>query len=228
MDNVSDVQQPGIRRAKRQNQLAKIVPRAFIWGIVVLVLLFGGMTFELLTQTPKVGLVVGHWQNDSGAVCEDGLREVDVNLTIAQSVASQLANNGYQVELLGEFDAKLKNYRASAMVVLHADSCIPGYSGFKVTRALDSPQPARDDRLVDCLWDRYESATGLEKDPLHITDDMREYHSFQDIHPRTPAAIIELGYLNDDRSILTQETAGAAKGVVQGLKCFLEDHPENR
>jgi len=225
MDDINNAQQSSIRRAKRQNLLAQIALRTFSSGMVVLVLLFGGVAFELLTKTPVIGLVVGHWQNDSGAVCEDGLREVDVNLTIARSIASQLADNGYRVEMLGEFDTKLKNYHASALVVLHADSCLPGYSGFKVARALGSAQPERDDRLVDCLWNRYASATGLEKDPLHITDDMQNYHAFREMNPKTPAAIIELGYLKDDRSVLTQGAASAAKGVVQGIRCFFETRP---
>jgi N-acetylmuramoyl-L-alanine amidase len=225
VNKASDPLQSGIRRAKKRNQLAEIVLRVFGLGIVVFVLLFGTMAFELLTQTPKVGLVAGHWQNDPGAVCEDGLREVDVNLAIAQSVAQQLTSNGYKVDLLGEYDSRLKNYRASALVVLHSDSCIPGYSGFKVARALDSPHPERDDRLIDCLWDQYGSATKLPKDPLHVTDDMRKYHTFRDILSKTPAAIIELGYLKEDREILTQKAGGAAKGVVQGLRCFLEERP---
>ena len=43
--------------------------------------------FSQDTETQRgpliIGIVAGHWKNDSGAVCPDGLKEVDVNLNIA-------------------------------------------------------------------------------------------------------------------------------------------------
>jgi N-acetylmuramoyl-L-alanine amidase len=53
-----------------------------------------------------------------------------------------------------------------------------------------------------------------------ITGDMREYHAFREIDPSTVAAIIETGFLNLDREMLTKKTDLVAEGVVQGILCF--------
>ena len=55
----------------------------------------------------KIGIVVGHWQHDSGAVCPDGLQEVDINFSVAQSVVTLLAREGYAAEILAEFAPEL-------------------------------------------------------------------------------------------------------------------------
>jgi N-acetylmuramoyl-L-alanine amidase len=49
---------------------------------------------------------------------------------------------------------------------------------------------------------------------------MREYHSVREIDPSTVAAIIETGFLNLDREILTKRTDLIARGVVEGILCF--------
>ena len=49
---------------------------------------------------------------------------------------------------------------------------------------------------------------------------MREYHSFREIDTSTVAAIIETGFLNLDREILTKQTDRVAAGVVEGILCF--------
>jgi N-acetylmuramoyl-L-alanine amidase len=56
-----------------------------------------------------------------------------------------------------------------------------------------------------------------------ITADMREYHAFREIDPNTVAAIIETGFLNLDREILTRRTELVAAGVVEGILCFAEN-----
>ena len=53
-----------------------------------------------------------------------------------------------------------------------------------------------------------------------ITPDMREYHSFSEIDPSTVAAIIETGFLNLDREMLTKRTDIVARGVAEGILCF--------
>ena len=56
-----------------------------------------------------------------------------------------------------------------------------------------------------------------------ITGDMREYHAFREIDPNTVAAIIETGFLNLDREMLTQHTEQVAEGVAQGILCFAKN-----
>src|SRR5215213_10923654 len=176
----------------------------------------------------RIGIVAGHSGNDSGAVCMDGngnvtLTEADVNLKIAAMVQEQLTQKGYQVDLLREFDSRLNGYRALAIVSIHNDSCDyinDEATGFKVAAALNTNDLNRANRLTACLIDRYQNLTKLTFHAGSITGDMREYHAFREIDPNTVAAIIETGFLNLDREILTKRTDLIAKGVVDGILCF--------
>jgi len=175
---------------------------------------------------PKVGIVAGHYGFDSGAVCPDGLQEVEITLAVAQKVVALLERKGYRVELLGEFDNAILGYQADAFVSLHADSCdVPGASGFKVARVTNSAVPEEEDRLVGCLWNEYEKWTGLARHENSITPDMRQYHAFRKIAPETPGAIIEMGFMLDDRNILLYEQDRVARGIASGIICFLESNP---
>jgi N-acetylmuramoyl-L-alanine amidase len=177
---------------------------------------------------PRIGIVSGHLGNDSGAVCPDGLTEADVNLKIATLVKQDLMAQGYDVDLLQEFDTRLFEYQASVLVSIHNDSCDyinDEATGFKVAAAQSTLYPEKAAHLTACLVDRYKSITGL---PFHynsITNDMTKYHAFDEINSSTPAAIIETGFLNLDRQILTQHTDIVAQGVAQGILCFLHNDP---
>jgi N-acetylmuramoyl-L-alanine amidase len=171
----------------------------------------------------KVGVVAGHWKSDAGAVCSDGLQEVTINLDIASRVVAVLQYEGYEAELLPEFSDQLEGYMADAFVSIHADSCnIPEASGFKVARVAASAIPEQEDRLVACLIREYGESTGLPVHEHSITYDMTVYHAFSEIHPETPAAIIELGFMGADREMLTENAFEVARGVVRGIVCFLE------
>jgi N-acetylmuramoyl-L-alanine amidase len=176
---------------------------------------------------PRIGIVAGHWGNDSGSVCPDGLTEEEVNLKIATLVKDDLTQQGFQVDLLQEFDKRLYQYHALVLVSIHNDSCTyinDQATGFKVAAALaSSPYPEKAARLTACLVDRYGKITGL---PFHynsITPDMTDYHAFNEISSDTPAAIIETGFLNLDRQILTQHTDLVAKGVAAGILCYIHN-----
>jgi N-acetylmuramoyl-L-alanine amidase len=176
----------------------------------------------------RIGIVAGHLGSDSGAVCVDGngnvtLTEADMNLQIATIVQQQLTEKGYQVDLLREFDTRLNGYRALAIVSIHNDSCEyinDQATGFKVSAALNTNDLNRANRLTACLINRYQEATGLTFHVGSITADMREYHAFREIDPSTVAAIIETGFLNLDRELLTKQTNRVAGGLVDGILCF--------
>jgi len=97
----------------------------------------------------RIGIVAGHSGNDSGAVCRDAtgdvtLTEADVNLKIATLVQQKLNAQGFQVDLLNEFDTRLNGYRAVALVSIHNDSCDfinEQATGFKVSAALTRAMP---------------------------------------------------------------------------------------
>jgi N-acetylmuramoyl-L-alanine amidase len=55
----------------------------------------------------RIGIVAGHWGSDSGAVCPDGLTELDINLRVATLVKQYLIKEGFTVDLLQEFDPRL-------------------------------------------------------------------------------------------------------------------------
>ena len=179
---------------------------------------------------PRIGVVAGHNgpRNDPGAVCPDGLTEAVVNRDIATRVKAGLESNGFQVDLLDEFDPRLESYTALALISIHNDSC--NYindqaTGFKVARAVESGVPELADRLVNCLVDRYPKQTGLSFHRGSITRDMTEYHSFYEINESTPAVIIETGFLNLDRQILTEQPYRVGQGVIDGILCYALNEP---
>lgn len=193
----------------------------------------GDAASPLQTSQPqlRIGIVAGHSGNDSGAVCRNNngevtLTEADVNMKIASLVQKQLVDLGFQVDLLNEFDTRLNGYRAVALVSIHNDSCDyinDEATGFKVAASMDTHDVNRATRLTACLTDRYERSTGLAFHTGSITGDMREYHAFSEIDPGTTTAIIETGFLNLDRNLLTNRTDLVANGIVQGIVCFVNN-----
>ena len=166
-----------------------------------------------------------------GAVCPDGLEEVDINLDVAQRVASLLDSLGYETDLMQEFDPRLEGYFALALVSIHSDSCeafpnaVPPATGFKVASVVESESlvPEAEDRLVNCLSQIYAARTGMYFHSNSITVDMDRYHTFYEIDARTPAAIIEIGFMYADRQMLTQRPDLVAQGIVDGIVCFLRE-----
>jgi len=177
------------------------------------------------SEVNRIGIVSGHWKNDSGSVCSNGLTEEQVNLRIASLVQQKLTAEGFQVDLLEEFDPRLSQYKAIALVSIHADTCDfvnDAATGYKVAAALDSAYPEKATRLTMCLVDRYGKDTGLPY-KTNTTTDMTSYHAFGEINTETTAAIIEAGYLNLDQQILTQKPDVVAQGIVDGLLCFIRN-----
>lgn len=182
---------------------------------------------------PRIGIVAGHSGNDSGAVCSDalgGYREVDINLNVASLVREDLVAQGYDVDLLAEFDPRLTNYHALALVSIHADSCEyinDEATGFKLSAAISTQYPEQTARLTNCIRSRYSAITGLKFHSGSVTGDMTNYHAFSEINPDTPAAIIETGFMNLDREILTQHPDIIAEGIASGILCFVKNEDIN-
>ncbi len=193
----------------------------------------GGQFFPTITAQPSehIGIVAGHYNKDKnnydpGAVCEDGLTEQSVNFRIATLVSQKLTGMGYQVDILQEFDPLLTGYRGQVLVSIHNDSCEyqgDQATGFKVASAVRNAYPEAAGQLTNCLIDRYQRNTDMIFHYNTITNDMTEYHTFNEINSNTPAAIIETGFLNLDRQFLTEQTDRVAQGVVDGIICYLND-----
>ncbi len=179
---------------------------------------------QRLSQSPgplRIGIISGHKGNDSGAVCADGLTEAEVNENIAVRVVSALQTRGIAADLLGEFDPRLDGYVATALVSIHADSCDPinelatGYklagSGFTDSSALSI-----------CVEDAYRQATQMSYHANTVTIDMTDYQAFRRISVGVPAIIIEVGFLNLDRALLSGQPDRVAGGITAGIYCFLD------
>lgn len=177
-------------------------------------------------QTPgplHIALIAGHMNHDPGAVCEDGLTEAEINLKVAHAVVTHLQERGIRSEVFAEFDPRLQGYGGTALVSIHADSC--DYfnelaTGFKISGSphTDSSQ------LSICMEREYQAATQLAYHANTITEDMRNYHAFREIAAGVPAVIIEIGFMNLDRELLTTGVDVPVAGIVNGITCFLASH----
>lgn len=178
---------------------------------------------QRLPQSPgplRVGLVSGHLDNDSGAVCTDGLTEAAVNLRIAELVAEKLRGRGIPTDILAEFDPRLAGYSATAFVSIHADSC--DYfnelaTGFKVAGSSYTDSTS----LSICVEQAYQAETQLPYHANTITPHMTDYHAFREIATGTPAIIIETGFLNLDRELIHNNAELPANGITNGILCYL-------
>jgi N-acetylmuramoyl-L-alanine amidase len=179
---------------------------------------------QRLPQSPgplRIGIIAGHLDNDSGAACVDGLTEAQVTKQIAERIASTLLAEGINTEILAEFDPRLNGYTATALISIHADSC--DYindlaTGFKIS---GSPFTDSTDLSV-CVEQAYRNATEMPYHPNSITPHMTNYHAFREIAPGTPALIIEVGFLNLDREMLTTNVDKPIAGLISGIRCFLD------
>jgi N-acetylmuramoyl-L-alanine amidase len=175
-------------------------------------------------QLTNIGIVAGHYGNDSGAVCANGTTEAELNLKIATLVQKKLTDMGYTVDLLEEFDDRLEGYRGLLILSIHLDSCEyvnDQATGFKVAAAFAEGNSVSSQKLTTCISEQYGEITGLPYHAGSVTDDMSYYHVFDEIDPQTTAAIIEAGFMNLDYQFLTEKTDLVADGIVAGIQCFL-------
>lgn len=176
----------------------------------------------------NIAILAGHSGGyDPGAVCPDalgGIKEVDINSSVASLVKEMLNTSGYEVDIYTEWDPRLEDLHAKVFLAIHTDSCEyvnPEATGFK---ASPSPYNNLSNRFHDCLEDRYARATGMGLHP-GITPDMTEYHAFSSISDQTPGAILELGFMNLDHDKLLNNQNEMAQGITDGIICFLHNEP---
>jgi hypothetical protein len=195
------------------------------------------LNWERPPGPPKVGIQVGHWQNESmptelenlerntGATW-NGMTESEVMLVISRLLADQLEAAGIEVDLL---PAEVPpGYVADVFLSMHADGNLnPNINGFKFAA------PRRDyagtsQALVNILYETYGAATGLRVDPS-VTRRMTAYYAFNwpryeyAVHPFTPAVIIETGFLTSaiDREVIVDQPERVAQGVADAVIAFL-------
>jgi N-acetylmuramoyl-L-alanine amidase len=150
--------------------------------------------------------------------------EREINFNVATRVVTRLRELGYSVDLLDEFDPRLQNYQAEALVSIHANTCQDfgeRVSGYLIAKAEARPEGGIDTLLAECVAQYYGFRTQLDRH-FGVTEDMTDYHSFREVHPTTPAAIIELGFMLADQELLLEQSDLMAQGIVEGIRCFLE------
>ena len=211
---------------------------AVVQGLQADAMLLANLDSPRQTPTPmatpkwhyRIGIISGHRGRDSGAVCEDRwgnaeLIERDINFAVAQRVVTTLKADNYSVDLLDENDPRLDDYRATALVSIHANTCQDFgefVSGYIVSKADSRPDHGADVLLRECVALNYGAYVPLKRSFVE-TADMTDYHNFRIIHPLTPAVILEMGYMLADREILTSQSELLAHAVTQGVRCFLAE-----
>lgn len=179
---------------------------------------------QRLIQSPPpliIGIVAGHRGNDSGTECQDGLTEVEITTKLTEQMVSQLNARDIKAEDLDEFDSRLENYSATALISVHVDSC--DYinelaTGFKIAGSPYTDSSA----LSICVQQAYADNTNLSYHANSVTPHMANYHAFRTIGRGTPAIIIEVGFLNLDRQILTDGSDVIVSGLIEGIDCYLD------
>ena len=184
----------------------------------------------------RIGIISGHRGKgatgaaDPGAICEDYygnafLTEADINFAVATRVVARLESLNYAVELLDEYDPRLHNYRADALVSIHANTCYDFgeyVSGFIVAISEARPEIGSDAFLRECIGENFGASVPLPRS-YNITEDMSQYHAWRKIHPLTPGAILEMGYMLADREVLTEDPDLLARAITDGVLCFLDN-----
>ncbi len=178
----------------------------------------------------RIGIISGHRGKDSGAVCEDDygnpeLLEVDINFAVSQRIIAHLRAENYAIDMLDENDPRLENYRAAAVVSIHANTCADFgefVSGYIVHKSDARPENGSDAFLRECIAINYGARVPLPRSYTE-TEDLINYHAFQRIHPLTPAVILEMGYMLADREILTEDPDLLANAVTAGILCYIDN-----
>jgi hypothetical protein len=174
--------------------------------------------------TKHIGILAGHWQDNPGDVCSDGLIEADVNQAIAAKVTQSLTDVGYKVDIFPEYDLALLNYHSAVFVAIYSGSCAESPtppSGFKVASSLTAQNPDKVNQLAVCLSEQYQKATKLPFTYEVLNPDHPSYHIFRDINLETPAVMIEVGSLKTDRKIVIGQSGSVSDGIVAGILCYI-------
>ena len=174
----------------------------------------------------QIGVLAGHWEDNPGEVCADGVIESDVNYDIATRVVALLEEEGYQPELFSEYDLDFLNYEGAAFIALYSGSCaedpLPS-SGFAIGGSYDATNPDEIDNLATCISKEYQDGTSLPFTYEVINADHTSYHIFRDISSVTPAVRLEMGSLKTDRQVLIDQAQSTAEAIVSGIMCYLEN-----
>ena len=185
----------------------------------------------------RVGLQVGHLNAQdhpeelarlrySTGAHVNGLREVDLNLAVAQHLQEALELEGVTVDVLPATVPRA--YQADLVLSLHADaSPDPARRGYKSAH-LARQRNALEPLLKTHIDEAYFFYTGLPDDDANVTGNMLWYYAFNRRHAHsvaqsTPALLVELGYISNaaDRAFLA-DPVNPAYALKQGVMSYLK------
>ena len=172
----------------------------------------------------RIGIVAGHsgkpqdetFDEDPGAVCPDGLTELSINTGVARAVVAALQRDNYEVDLLEEFDPRLRNYRADVLVSIHTNDCSnygpagTGYNGLCGFAGDDSRRRRTPARLLDPPVRRDDRPAAPFRD--HRRHDVLSH--VRGSLGRHAGRDHQLGFMLSDRRILTEQQDLLAQGVA--------------
>ena len=184
----------------------------------------------------RIGIISGHrglgrtLNRDPGAVCYDEfkrvtLEEETINFAVSTRVVANLEALNFAVDMLDEFDPRLVDYRADALVSIHANSCIDYgevVSGYIVSKSDARPDTGNDVFLRECIALNYAANIPLARS-YNETEDMVNNHAWRKIHPLTPGVILEMGFMLADQEILTTQHDLLAHAITMGILCYIEN-----
>ena len=179
-------------------------------------------------QKKIIGILPGHYGYDSGYQCGaeyNFVKEVDVDLRLAVMVRDYLEAQGYTVDFLHEFDPALTNYTALALVSLHTNSCdtTKAQTGFNITTGGQNTYPSESKRLNDCLTFYFAQNSGLDFLGENYIPGEEALYSFDNVNNYTTISVIHTGYLGNDYRTISEKTNSLAKGIADGIICYVED-----
>lgn len=173
----------------------------------------------------RIGILIAHKGRDDGEVCSNGLTEVEINSTVATYLQQALIEKGYDAQLLDETDPRLVGYQASLLIALHSNTCEyinDNATGFKFAIKPSDVKTVDREALTQCLSEKYAKSSGLKYHYQTTSNEIRNYHAFDQLDPLTAAMIFELGYMNLDQDTLVNKPKDLATGIAEGLHCYFK------
>jgi N-acetylmuramoyl-L-alanine amidase len=185
----------------------------------------------------RVGLQVGHLEVNnhpeelanlrySTGASVNGVNEVDMNLVVAQTLRDMLQAEGIVVDMIPA--TVPPDYKADLFISLHADSSEdPERRGYK--SSVFRFERNKNDALLKQIIDKnYFYFSGLPDDDKNVSGSMLEYYAFNHqrfkhtVHPKTPAIIVEMGYLSNKEDLaFMEDPVNPAYALKIGILSYL-------
>jgi hypothetical protein len=187
----------------------------------------------------RVGLQIGHLEvgnhpeelanlRYSTGASVNGVNEVDVNFAVAEILRDMLVNEGVVVELLPA--TVPQDYKADLFVSLHADSSEDTKRRGYKSAVFRYERNDKDALLKQIIDENYFYFSGLPDDDTNVSGSMLEYYAFNherfkhSVHPKTPAIIVEMGYLSNAEDLeFLEDPVNPAYALKIGILSYLKE-----